>query len=136
MPVYSAGVDHDGAPYYAMRFVSGETLQSAIESFHKNVETNGDYDQIELQKLLRRFLDVCNTIAYAHNKGVVHRDLKPANIILGQFGETQIVDWGMAKRVDDPEEYDSVAVMEKCQRSGRHRNSTGITHGHPALHEP
>ena len=120
VPVYSAGIDEDGAPYYAMRFVSGETLQSAIDTFHANAKKERRFNQIEFQKLLRRFIDVCNTIAYTHSKGVVHRDLKPANIILGQFGETQIVDWGMAKRINDPDEYDSVVG------SLNHGDSTAI----------
>lgn len=104
VPIYSAGLDEQGAPYYAMRFVSGETLQSAIEEFHSKVSKTGAMDGGDLQKLLLRFLDVCNTVGYAHSRGVIHRDLKPANIVLGEFGETQIIDWGMAKRIDDAEE--------------------------------
>ena len=52
---------------------------------------------LDLRKLLRRFLDVCNAIDYAHSRGVLHRDIKPANIILGKHGETLVVDWGLAK---------------------------------------
>jgi serine/threonine protein kinase len=52
---------------------------------------------LALRKLLRRFTDVCNAIDYAHSRGVIHRDLKPANIVVGKFGETLVVDWGLAK---------------------------------------
>src|SRR5438270_417474 len=55
------------------------------------------YDSLEFRKLLGRFVDVCNAIAYAHSRGVLHRDLKPGNIMLGQYGETLVVDWGLAK---------------------------------------
>ncbi len=58
---------------------------------------------VEFQKLLRRFLDICNAIAYAHSRGVLHRDLKPGNIMVGQYGETLVVDWGLAKVVGAPE---------------------------------
>ena len=58
---------------------------------------SGRFDSLEFRRLLRRFVDVCNAIAYAHSRGVLHRDLKPANVMLGQYGETLIIDWGLAK---------------------------------------
>jgi serine/threonine-protein kinase len=102
VPVYSLGTFDDGRPFYVMRFIRGDNLKAAIERFHNQRHAGGR--SLELRKLLRRFLDVCNAIAYAHSRGVVHRDLKPGNIMLGQYGETLVVDWGLAKSVGRAEE--------------------------------
>ncbi|HKI16737.1 MAG TPA: serine/threonine-protein kinase, partial [Isosphaeraceae bacterium] len=99
VPVYSLGTYTDGRPYYAMRFIRGESLKEAIDRFHKDnaLKKQRGRRSLELRKLLRRFTDVCNAVDYAHSRGVLHRDLKPANIILGTHGETLVVDWGLAK---------------------------------------
>jgi serine/threonine-protein kinase len=101
VPVYGLGTYGGGRPYYAMRFIKGDSLKEAIERFHADPALKGDPSRrsFELRKLLRRFLDVCNAIDYAHSRGVIHRDLKPANIILGRHGETLVVDWGLAKAI-------------------------------------
>jgi tetratricopeptide (TPR) repeat protein/tRNA A-37 threonylcarbamoyl transferase component Bud32 len=99
VPVYSLGQYADGRPFYAMRFIQGESFRQAIARFHQ--VTAGNWQQgerlVEFRKLLGRFIDVCNAIAYAHSRGVLHRDLKPSNIMLGKYGETLVVDWGLAK---------------------------------------
>ena len=94
VPVYGLGAYGDGRPYYAMRFIRGDSLKEAIERFHTRPTGSRD---LELRKLLRRFMDVCNAIDYAHSRGVLHRDIKPGNIIVGKHGETLVVDWGLAK---------------------------------------
>jgi len=105
VPVYSLGSDAQGRPYYAMRFIQGDSLRHAIATYHARKSTWDDGRRtLEFQKLLRRFLDVCETIAYAHSRGVLHRDLKPANIMVGRYGETLVVDWGLAKVVGAPEQ--------------------------------
>ena len=99
VPVYGLGTYDDGRPYYAMRFVRGDSLKEAIERFHADQSLTGDPGRrsLELRKLLRRFLDVCNAVGYAHARGVLHRDIKPSNVIVGKHGETLVVDWGLAK---------------------------------------
>jgi tetratricopeptide (TPR) repeat protein/tRNA A-37 threonylcarbamoyl transferase component Bud32 len=96
VPVYSLGAYDDGRPYYAMRLVEGESLREAIQSYHK-ASPRPDPTAVEFRKLLGRFIDVCEAIAFAHSKGVLHRDLKPHNVMLGRFGETLLIDWGLAK---------------------------------------
>ena len=107
VPVYSLGRNASGRPYYAMRFIRGETLSAAIKRFHEARKQAAESTSgrsrstwgIEFQQLLRRFLDVCDAVEYAHSRGVIHRDLKPGNIMLGEYGETLVVDWGLAKRI-------------------------------------
>jgi eukaryotic-like serine/threonine-protein kinase len=102
VPVHRMGELDDRRPYYAMRFVHGDSLMQAINRFYDPATAPHDpRDRVlGLHSLLRRFVDVCNAAAYSHSRGVVHRDIKPANIILGddgEYGETFLVDWGLAK---------------------------------------
>lgn len=96
VPVYGLGSHEDGRPFYAMRFIRGESLKQALERFHATRPAN--YLSLEFRGLIGRFIAACNAVAYAHSRGIIHRDLKPANIMLGPFGETLVVDWGLAKR--------------------------------------
>ncbi|WP_435017927.1 WD40 repeat domain-containing serine/threonine protein kinase [Tundrisphaera sp. TA3] len=98
VPIYSLGRHPDGRPFYAMPLIQGGTLRAAIERFHASGTTEDARDPA-FRRLLRSVIDACNAVAYAHEQGVVHRDLKPENIMLGRFGETLIVDWGIAKLV-------------------------------------
>lgn len=94
VPVYNAGETADGQLYYTMRLVRGRSLEVSLKACK---------DVGERLELLPHFLDVCQAMAYAHSLGIVHRDLKPANILLGEFGETQVADWGLARPMLDPE---------------------------------
>jgi serine/threonine-protein kinase len=99
VPVYGLGVYPDGRPFYAMRFIKGDSLKDAVDRFHQADAAPRDRGErsLALRQLLSRFIDVCNAIAYAHSRGVIHRDLKPQNVMLGPYGETLVVDWGLAK---------------------------------------
>ncbi|MEO6809440.1 MAG: WD40 repeat domain-containing serine/threonine-protein kinase [Isosphaeraceae bacterium] len=105
VPVYGLGYQPDGRPYYAMRFIKGDSLKEAITRFHAGDDSGRDPRErlAELRRLLGRFLDVCDAIEYAHSRGVLHRDLKPANVMLGPYGETLVVDWGLAKTLGSPD---------------------------------
>jgi serine/threonine protein kinase len=119
VPVHGLVQDAEGRPAYAMRFIQGDTLEDAINQFHGTAADDDGkrsaseiiigalkgppaprFDSLEFRQLLARFVAVCNAIAYAHSRGVIHRDLKPANVMLGPFGETLVVDWGLAKDLE------------------------------------
>lgn len=90
-------------PFYTMRFVHGRTLSEAARDYHARRAAR-IADPLELATLLNAFVSACQTVAYAHSRGIIHRDLKGENIELGEFGEVIVLDWGFAKVLHDPEE--------------------------------
>ncbi len=102
VPVYDVGLDPDGTEYFTMKRISGVTLGEAIHSTTK--DEKDERSRFTAHKLLAAFLQICLCIDYAHTRGVLHRDLKPANIMLGDFGEVYVLDWGIAKLDDDVDE--------------------------------
>jgi serine/threonine-protein kinase len=142
VPVYALGKNARGQPYYAMRFVKGESLKEAIAQFHaRQAESGHDVRQwnLGLRQLLGRFLDVCDAIAYGHSRGVLHRDLKPSNVMLGPYGETLVVDWGLAKTVDRPESPAGERVeltLRPASGSGIEPTQMGSAVGSPSYMSP
>ena len=138
-PVYGRGNFDDGRPFYAMRFIGGTSLKDAIEKFHAPEPSAQGLDDrsLELRRLLGRFVDVCNTVAYAHSRGVIHRDLKPGNIILDEYGEALVVDWGLAKsgcgEVESPPDEPAHHPVSTSELPS---TMPGADHGHAGLHEP
>ena len=140
VPVYGLGSYHDGRPYYAMRFIKGDSLKEAIEQFHSDASLKTDIGRrsLELRKLLRRFLDVCNAVHYAHSRGVLHRDIKPGNIIVGKHGETLVVDWGLAKPLGRIEPGSNIGerTFMPSSASGSAETLPGSALGTPAYMSP
>ncbi|HZW32297.1 MAG TPA: tetratricopeptide repeat protein [Isosphaeraceae bacterium] len=137
VPVYSLGTYDDGRPFYAMRFVEGDSLKEAIETYH-NEHPRPDPSAIEFRKLLGRFIDVCEAIAFAHSKGVLHRDLKPHNVMLGRYGETLLIDWGLAKATGRREPAGPEAAVEATlvpPSGSGHEPTLGVI-GSPAFMSP
>ncbi len=119
VPLYQYGDDRDsGEPFYVMRFVGKRTLADAIVEHQDRVEAGQVDGALSIHRLLTVFLDVCQAIAYAHSRGVVHRDIKPENIALDNFGQVVVLDWGLAKLMEDGE------LMQQASVSGGMNDST------------
>lgn len=138
VPVYE--MNRGDRPFYTMKLVKGETLSQAIKRHHKEFGVRGapddaftpnhtlappaawvPYDQsrmasqsinssLSMQRLMSVFLNVCDALAYAHSRGIIHRDLKPQNIVLGDYGEAIVLDWGLARKLDQKED-DAASVL-------------------------
>ena len=91
---------------------------------------------LELRKLLRRFIDVCNAIGYAHSRGVLHRDIKPGNVIVGKHGETLLVDWGLAKATGKSDPSSGERTLLPSSASGSSETLPGSALGTPAYMSP
>ncbi|MBU1409977.1 protein kinase [Myxococcota bacterium] len=129
VPVYDMGESGDQA-FYTMRYLQGASFAAALKAC-------STLDQRLLT--LPNFRDVCNAIAFAHSKNVIHRDLKPDNVILGDFGETMVVDWGLAKMQGDSHEVDlrlaeEIRHLQEDDDAGK--TQFGTTIGTPAYMAP
>ena len=136
IPVYELAYHSDcQQPFYTMRFVNGRTLTEAARAYHHKCAAT-DVDSLEFLKLLSAFVAVCNTVAYAHSRGVIHRDLKGQNVVLGDFGEVVVLDWGLAKLVDFPDQNGADTTCDACQRPhcGPRSHGRRTDRGHTGIH--
>jgi eukaryotic-like serine/threonine-protein kinase len=116
IPVYDIGTLPNGQPYYAMRVVKRQSLQ--------NVLTNPDLrKQWPLVRLIGAFVQISRALAYAHRRGVVHRDIKPENVLLGDYGEVYLGDWGNAKLLSSSEVTEPISLDPTGQDFGRKRQA-------------
>ncbi|MEO8495171.1 MAG: serine/threonine-protein kinase [Planctomycetota bacterium] len=129
VPVYGLGDTGRGELFYAMRFIQGQTLEDSIKLYHQGSESDGasptDHER-HFRELLERFIAICKTMAYAHNRGIVHRDIKPENVMLGRYGETIVIDWGLAMPVGRSGIFKQCGEMTLKPSSG---NSSGDSWG-------
>jgi serine/threonine-protein kinase len=130
------GVDPNGGAYFTMKRVQGATLAEILAGLRKG---NADLvDRFTHHKLLSAFSSVCLAVDYAHSRGVVHRDLKPANIMLGDFGEVYLLDWGLAKltRVAEPAATPVSEASTGVLETGRLQTGVGQILGTPGYIAP
>jgi len=101
VPIYQLGDDvHSGEAFYAMRFLGKRTLHDAILEYHER-RSEGNDDPMIIRQLLTDFVNICQALGHAHSRKVIHRDLKPENIAIDSFGQVIVIDWGIAKVIDE-----------------------------------
>jgi serine/threonine-protein kinase len=139
-PVYELGQFADKRPYFTMKLVKGKTLAALLAARQAVAE--------EQPKHLGIFAQVCQTLAYAHARGVIHRDLKPANVMVGAYGEVQVMDWGLAKVLQEggiadekqAQARQAVSVIQTQRSAGTpevgSHTQAGIVLGTPAYMAP
>jgi PAS domain S-box-containing protein len=136
VPVYElARRPENQQPFYTMQFIKGRTLTEAAQSYHHKRKA-GHADSLEFVTLLNAFVAVCNTVAYAHARGVIHRDLKGQNVVLGDFGEVVVLDWGLAKLVDRPDAAMPPIAVDSDHTAPPDQTAEGQTIGTPAYMAP
>jgi eukaryotic-like serine/threonine-protein kinase len=138
VPVYRLGTFPDRRPYFTMKLVKGRTLGALLAE-----RSTADDD---LPRLLSIFEQICRTMAYAHSRGVIHRDLKPSNIMVGGFGEVQVMDWGLAKVLargnearppeEPPPPDETMVATARSGSAGSDLSSAGSVIGTPAYMAP
>ncbi|MBL8814467.1 MAG: serine/threonine protein kinase [Planctomyces sp.] len=140
VPVYSLRHDDQSQPCYVMRFIDGRTLRLHVERLNQSISGKTDYfSTMEFRQLLQNFIAVCNIVAYAHDQGIIHRDIKPENIILGPFGETMLMDWGLAKSLNESDANIPAMASSDCVETVANksiRTYEGQVMGTPAFASP
>ena len=137
VPVHEIGRDTDGLPFFAMKKLAGITLQEILDDKSNGRDSQskiGKESRFTLQQILRAFVEVCLAVEFAHVRGVVHRDLKPDNIMLGDFGEVYVLDWGVAKIAGEHD--DDFTDVDSSGGSGEHATQAGTTIGTPGYMAP
>ena len=127
VPLYDAGVSSDGSPYYVMRKVSGRPLEQLVVAAHSLSER---------LRLLPHVVAAAQALAHAHQRKVVHRDLKPSNILVGDLGETVVIDWGLAKVLGEDDGEDGAPATERLDAGASMKTRIGTVFGTPGFMAP
>jgi len=133
LPVYELGRDREGQLFFTMKKVEGRDLRQILLDLRHEIPDV--MEQFPLPRLLDILIQVCQTIAYAHDVGVIHRDLKPANVIIGKFGEVYVLDWGLAKVLGSPS-ITSPELIEGKTETDFSLTPTGRHYGTPMYMSP
>lgn len=145
VPIYHFGFAEDGQPFYCMRLIKGRNLKDKVRELFENQQTASSHPaaiSLDFRRLLAGFVTICRAVQHAHSHHIIHRDIKPANIIVGDHGEPVLIDWGLAKRL----EQGSQTAGSNEERGGDAQSGTdrpqqqltldGITVGTPAFMSP
>lgn len=133
VPIYQLGKDEaSGRMFYAMRFLGRTTLQDSINEYHER-RLEGNEDPMLLRHLLSAFVNVCHAIGHAHSRKVIHRDLKPENVVIDSFGQVIVIDWGLAKIID---ETSVESLMDSVSIGSGDRTNEGQVLGTPLYMAP
>ena len=134
MPVHEMGVSDEFGVYFTMKKVAGDDLKEILD--HLEAGTSLYQKKYPLNTLLEIFLSICNGVAFAHSKGVIHRDLKPANVMIGEYGEVLILDWGLVKQLGTEEDEQSTVQLRMDEFDDGSQTLAGAVSGTPNYMSP
>ncbi len=134
VPVYDIGVRDRGRVYFTMKRVKGRTLSEIVSGIAKGNEALAE--RYSRRRLLSAMANVCLAVSFAHARGVVHRDLKPANVMLGDFGEVYVLDWGIAKIGSSPDSPEETTIGDLLDEESSPKTRMGALLGTPGYMAP
>jgi tetratricopeptide (TPR) repeat protein len=124
-PVHALGTLDDGTPWLTMKFIRGQTLGELLKKRSS--------PQDDLQRYIQIFEQICQAVGFAHSRGILHRDLKPLNVMVGEFGEVQVMDWGLAKELSGP---DRESAETSPEAEDLQHTAAGVIMGTPGYMAP